>query len=255
MESKRLTGDVAVVTGAASGIGKQTALTLAKEGAMVACMDINEAGVSDTVAKIAAKGGKAIAVAVDQSDSGQVAAAVKKTWEAFGKITVLINCAAAIDYKPIQDTSDEDWHRIMNINAAGYFYFLREVYPYMKRSGGGRIVQFSSSTAFSGSGFANIAYTASKAAAFGMTKHAAGLWAKDNIRVNTICPGLTETPITNAGDGKVKDREAHEKAIPLGRIAQPEDMADVVLFLVSEESRYVTGATIHVNGGKYIYGS
>lgn len=248
-------GDAAVVTGAAGGIGKQIALTFAKEGAMVACMDINEAGLLDTVAEITAKGGEAIAAAVDQSDSAQVAAAVKKAWEAFGKLTVLINCAAAINFKPIQDTSDEDWHRIMDINAAGYFYFLREVYPYMKRSGGGRIVQFSSSTAFSGTGFANIAYTASKAAAFGMSKHAAGLWARDNIRVNTICPGLTETSITNAGDGKVKDKEVHEKAIPLGRIAQPKDMADVVLFLVSDESRYVTGATIHVNGGKYIYGS
>ncbi len=255
MECKRLLGDVAAVTGAASGIGKQIALTFAREGAKVACFDINKAGLDATVAEIAANGGEAIAVEVDQSDSTQVAAAMKKAWDEYGKISILINCAAAINYKPLQDTSDEDWNRIMSINANGYFFCLREVYPYMKKSGGGRIVQFSSSTALSGSGFANIAYTASKAAAIGMSKHAAGLWAKDNIRVNTICPGLTETPITDSGDGKVKDREAHEKAIPLGRIARPEDMADVVLFLVSDESRYITGATIHVNGGKYIYGS
>lgn len=255
MTGGRLTGDVAIVTGAARGIGRQIALTFAREGAAVACMDINEAGAQDTANAIAAGGGKAIALKVDQSDSAQVAEAVKKAFEAFGSITILINCAALINYKPIELTSDEDWHSIMDTNAAGYFYFLREVYPYMKRSGGGRIVQFSSSTAFSGSGFANIAYTASKAAAVGMSKHAAGLWAKDNIRVNTICPGLTETPITDAGDGKVKDREAHERSIPMGRIARPEDMADVALFLVSDESRYMTGTTLHVNGGKYIYGS
>jgi len=255
MNGGRLTGDVAIVTGAARGIGRQIALTFAGEGAAVACMDINAAGAQDTAAEIAAMGGKAIAVAVDQSDSAQVAEAVKKAYDTFGSITILINCAATLNYKPIEQTTDEDWYRIMNTNAAGYFFFLREVYPYMKRSGGGRIVQFSSSTAFSGSGFANIAYTASKAAAVGMSKHAAGLWAKDNIRVNTICPGLTETPITDAGDGKVKDREAHERAIPLRRIARPDDMADVALFLVSNESRYITGATLHVNGGKYIYGS
>jgi NAD(P)-dependent dehydrogenase (short-subunit alcohol dehydrogenase family) len=254
MEIKRLLGDAAVVTGAASGIGKQTAITFAKEGAMVACLDVNEDGLREAVREIEAAGGRAVSVAADQSDSKQVKAAMKAAWDAFGKITILVNCAAAINYKPIQDTTDEDWNRIMSINASGYFYCLREVYPYMKQSGGGRIVQFSSSTAFSGSGFANIAYTASKAAAFGMSKHAAGLWAKDNIRVNTICPGLTETPITNAGDGKVKVRRPR-KGHPLGRIAKPDDMADVVLFLVSNESRYMTGTTLHVNGGKYIYGS
>ena len=97
--------------------------------------------------------------------------------------------------------------------------------------------------------------SASALAAIGMSKHAAGAWAKDNIRVNTICPGLTETPITDAGDGKVKDKEAHEKAIPLGRIAQPSDMANAALFLASSESGYMTGTTRHVNGGKYMYGS
>lgn len=255
MSDLRLEGAVAAVTGAGSGIGRQIALTFAREGASIACLDVNEEAASTTAAAITAHGGKAIAIAMDQSDSKQVAAAMRKAYEAFGKLTILVNCAAIINYKPIENTSDEDWAKVMNVNASGYFFCLREAYPYLKASGGGSIVQFSSSTALSGSGFANIAYTASKAAAIGMSKHAAGAWAKDNIRVNTICPGLTETPITDAGDGKVKDKEAHEKAIPLGRIAQPSDMANAALFLASSESGYMTGTTLHVNGGKYMYGS
>lgn len=254
MKPFALEGDVAVVTGAASGIGREIVKTFAREGAAVACFDKNVQGLASVTAEIETAGGRALPVALDLSDSSQVNAAMRQVFETFGKLTILINCAALINYKPVQDTTDEDFHRLIDTNLCGYFYCLRAAYPYLKQSGGGRIVQFSSSTALSGSGFANIGYTASKSAAIGMTKHVAGLWAKDNIRANTICPGLTETPITDAGDGKVKDRAAHEAAIPMGRIAQPGDMAGVVLFLVSDESRYMTGTTLHVNGGKYMYG-
>jgi len=255
MQSERLMGEVAVVTGSASGIGRQTAITLAEHGAVVVCLDINEAGLKETAQTIKGAGGKALAIAVNLTDSKQVAAAMKQAYETLGKLTILVNSAAIINYKPVVETSDEDWRRIMDVNIGGYFFCLREAYPYMVKSGGGRIVQFSSSTAFSGSGFANAAYATSKAAAVGLTKYIAGQWGKDNIRANTICPGLTETPIVVTGGGKVKDRASHEAAIPLGRIAQPKDMADVVLFLVSDESRYMTGTTLHVNGGKYMYGS
>lgn len=253
MESKKMNKDVAVVTGAGSGIGRAIAQKLAINAAIVACVDINQEALEETVDLIKHEGGIAFAVKVDVGDSTQVKNAMAKIFDRTGKISILINCAAIISYNHIEDCSDEEWDRLMNVNIGGYFYCLREVYPYMVKSGGGRIVQFSSSTALSGTAFAGPAYTASKSAVFGLTKYIAGYWAKDNIRANTICPGLTETSIVDV-DGEVKDKDDHESKIPAGRIANPTDMADVVYFLVSDESRYMTGTTLHVNGGKYMYG-
>lgn len=253
MLRKQLEHDVAVVTGAASGIGREIALLFAREGAKVACLDINEEGLKKTVQTIEAEGGIGMALPLDLTDSSQIAQAMKKTYDTWNAITILINCAAILNFDKIEDTSDESFMKILEVNIGGYFYCLREAYPYLKLSGNAKVVQFSSSTALSGTGYANMAYTASKAAALGMSKHAAGVWGKDGIRVNTICPGLTETPITDAGDGKVKGKEGREKLIPLGRIAQPDDMAHVALFLASDESKYMTGVTLHVNGGKYMY--
>ena len=179
---------------------------------------------------------------------------MRQVFETFGKLTILINCAALINYKPVQDTTDEDFHRLIDTNLCGYFYCLRAAYPYLKQSGGGRIVQFSSSTALSGSGFANIATTASKSAAIGMTKHVAGLWAKDNIRANTICPGLTETPITTPATARSKTAPPTKLPSLWGASPSPATWPAWCSFLVSDESRYMTGTTLHVNGGKYMYG-
>lgn len=252
MESNRLQGEVAFITGAASGIGKGIAIKLAMNGALVACADLNEKGIKDVIKMVKDLGGEAFGVTVNIDESSQVKKAMEDVFKKTGKISILINCAAIISYNHIEDCSDEEWDRIMKINITGYFYCLREVGPYMKKSGG-KIVQFSSSTAFSGSGFAGPAYTASKSAVLGLTKYIAGCWAKYGIRANTICPGLTETNIVLVGDGEIKDKNDHESKIPLGRIGNPEDMANVVLFLVSDESRYMTGQTLHVNGGKYMY--
>lgn len=249
----RLENDVAVITGGASGIGREVALTLARNGAAVACFDINAQGLKETAAQIESFGGRAMPVALDLSDSNRVREAMKAVDANYGGISILINCAAIIDYRSLQETTDDLWFKIMNVNVGGYFFCLREAYPYLKKSGKGRVVQFSSSTGFSGSGFANVAYATSKSAAVGLTKYVAGQWGKDGIRVNAICPGLTETPITDAGDGKVHRKDSYEKIIPLGRIARPDDMAKVVLFLVSDESDYMTGEVLHVNGGKYMY--
>lgn len=255
LESNRLEKDVAVVTGAGSGICRAVSLKLALNGATVACLDINEQGINDTVKMITDKGGKAFGVKVDVGDSFQVKKAMEEVYNKTGKISILVNGAAIISYTPLEKCTDEEWEKIMRVDITGYFYCLREAFPYIIRSGNGRIVQFSSSTAFSGSGFAGPHYTAAKAATIGLTKYVAGCWAKYGIRVNTICPGLTETNIVTLEGGEIKDKKDHEIKIPLGRIAKPEEMANVVIFLVSQESSYITGATLHVNGGKYIYGS
>ena len=248
-----LEGDVAVVTGSASGIGRTVAIKFARYGATVACIDINEEALNKTVSAIKKEGGKAFSVAIDVGDSAQVKDAMAKVYERTRRITILINCAAIASFNQIENCSDEEWDQIMRVNIGGFFYCLREVHPYMVKSGGGRIVQFASSTALSGTAYTGPAYTASKSAVFGLTKYIAGYWAKDNIRANTICPGLTDTSIAEV-DGKLKGKKEHENKIPLGRVADPTDMADVVYFLVSDESRYMTGTTLHVNGGKYMYG-
>lgn len=248
----RLANDVAVVTGGASGIGREIAITLAANGAAVACFDINAKGLEETVASIKEKGGQAIAVTVDLSESGQLRDAMKNVADTFGGISILINCAAMTDFTPFPEISDELWFKVMKVNVASYFFCLREAYPYLKKSGNARVVLFSSSNGFSGSGYASVPYSTSKAAAVGLTKSMAGICGRDGIRVNAICPGLTETPMTHVG-GETRRKDAYQNVIPLGRIACPADMANVTLFLASEESGYMTGEVLHVNGGKYMY--
>jgi 2-hydroxycyclohexanecarboxyl-CoA dehydrogenase len=253
-ESDRLHGDVAVVTGAASGIGRAVALKLAQNQAVVACTDINTSGTEETVRMITDQGGTAAGWGMDISNSSAVRGVMKEINERYGKITILVNSAAIISFAHLKDCTDEMWKQVIDVNLTGYFYAMREVYPYMKASGGGRIVNFSSSTAWSGTGFAGPHYASAKAGTVGLTKYASGVLAADNIRVNAIAPGLTETPLVLI-DNEVKERAEHEAKIPLGRIAQPIDQANVVMFLVSEESSYMTGTLLHVNGGKYTYGS
>lgn len=254
MESQRLAGDVAIVTGAASGIGRGVALKLARNGAVVACADISDAENNKTVELIKDEGGQAFPVHMDITSSADVKAKMKEVYDKAGKITILINGAVLIKFSPIEKCSDEEWDAVIKVGLTGYFYCLREVYPYMKASGGGKIVQFSSSSAKSGSSFGGPHYTASKGGVISLTRYAARRWVKDNIRVNTICPGITDTPLGRHPEAP-RTLDDFKKDIPMGRVADPEDMAGVVMFLVTDESRYATGITIDVNGGRYIYGN
>lgn len=250
----RLAGDVAVVTGAASGIDREIALTLARHGATVACADVDDTGLAQTVGLIEAEGGKGFAVHMDVGDPVQVREQMRSIFENTGKISILVNGAALIRFSPIETCSDEEWDLVLRVGLTGCFYCLREVYPYMKRSGGGRIVQISSSSAKSGSSFGGPHYTAAKGGVISLTKYVARRWANDNIRANTICPGITDTPLGNHPDAP-RALADFVSDIPLGRVAEPSDMAGVVLFLVTEESKYVTGITVDVNGGREVYGN
>lgn len=254
LKSQRLTGDVAIVTGAASGLDRGIALELAMNGAVVACADINDAGCEETVTQIKAQGGEAFAVHMDIADSASVKSGMQHVYDTAGKITILVNGAVLIKFSPIETCSDAEWEQVMKVDLTGYFYCLREIYPFMKASGGGKIVQLSSSSAKSGSSFGGPHYTAAKGGIISLTKYAARRWVKDNIRVNTICPGIADTPLGNHPEAP-RTLADFTKDIPMGRVAEPADIAGAVLFLVTDESRYVTGITIDVNGGRYVYGN
>ena len=254
LKSQRLEGDVAVVTGAASGIDRGVALELALNGAVVACVDINDAANEDSVQEITRQGGKGFPVHMDISDSLSVRNGMKYVYDKTHKITILVNGAGVNRFSPIESCSDAEWQQVLNVDLTGYFYCLREVYPYMKASGGGKIVQFSSSSAKSGSSHGGPHYTAAKGGIISLSKYAARRWVKDNIRVNTICPGIVDTPMGRNPDAP-RTLEDFTKDIPMGRVGTPDDIAGVVMFLVSAESKYVTGITVDVNGGRYVYGN
>ncbi|MDR0417694.1 MAG: SDR family oxidoreductase [Propionibacteriaceae bacterium] len=252
MKSTRLTGDVAVVTGAASGIDRGVALELSRHGALVACADIDDAGNAQTTAAIAAEGGQAFGVHMDIGDSESVKTAFAEIYERTGKISILVHGAAVVRFSQLAELTDDEWAFVMNINLTGAMRVLREVYPYMKQGGGGRIVQISSTSGKSGGNWAGPHYVAAKAGVIGLTRYCANTWVKDGIRANAICPGTTETPLTSHEETAAAIGTQLSK-VPMGRIGQPADIAGVVMFLVSDESAYVTGITVDVTGGRYIY--
>lgn len=252
MKSNRLEADVALVTGAASGLDREIAIEMSRHGAVVACADIDEAGLETTVNMITQEGGSGFPVIMDVGDSQSVKDGVQLVAEREGKISILINGAAVSRFSQLPECSDEEWNFVLNINLTGPFRLLREVYPVMKETGG-RVVQISSTSAKSGGSWSGAHYVASKAGLIGLTKYAAGYFLKDKIRVNTICPGIADTPLTAAGDPEVRAKQV--AGVPMGRFALPSDIAGVVMFLVSDESEYVTGITVDVTGGRYIYGN
>lgn len=252
MIQSRLLNDVAIITGAASGIGRETAITIAKNGAVAICLDVNEEGLKETVSSIHQMGNQSEYYVVSISDEKKLNEVMKKVFEKHGKISILVNCAAIILYNDIENCTKKQWNDIFEVNSLGFFLCLKSVAPYIKKNGG-KIVQVSSSAALSGSVFASPAYVASKASTIGLSKHIASHWSKYNVRCNTICPGLTETPMIQDSQGTYRRGKKNIEGVPLGRNGQPDDIASVVLFLVSEDSKYITGQTIHVNGGKYMY--
>ncbi len=252
----RLNEKVAVVTGAGSGIGKSIAEIFAKEGARVALLDINQEAVEKVAATL--EGKEHLALACDVSDSASVAAAFEAVDSAFGRVNILIN-NAGVDRTPgdgFEDMmtggdqlllmSDDPFRRMLAINVEGVFYGTREAVKLMKREESrGSIVNMSSIAGLAGLGSPH--YSASKGAVLGMTKSCARQLGRHGIRVNVICPGVIETPMSAA----VPDfaLEGLKQTTPLGRIGQPEDIAYAALYLASDESGFVTGETITPNGG------
>lgn len=244
-----LDGKVALITGAAQGIGKAIALMLAKNGADIVVSDINLEKAQETSREIEAMGRRSMAIKVDVSKSEEVEQMVEKIINEFGKIDILVNNAGITRDKLILRMTEEDWDAVLNVNLKGTFNCTKAVIRHMSKQKSGKIVNIASVSGEMGNpGQAN--YSASKAGVIGFTKTIAREFAQRGINVNAIAPGYIETPMTDVLPEKVK--EELKKMIPLERLGKPEDVAQAVLFLVSEASSYITGQVLNVNGGLYM---
>jgi len=245
----KLGGRVALVTGAAQGIGKAVALLLARNGADIVVSDINLEKAEETANEISSIGRKALAVKVDVADWNDVERMVGVILEKFAKIDILVNNAGITRDKLILRMTDEDWDAVLNVNLKGTFHCTKAVVRYMAKQRSGKIVNIASVVGEMGNaGQAN--YSASKAGVIGLTKTIAREFAQRGININAIAPGYIETPMTEALPEKAK--EELKRLIPMERLGKPEDVAEAVLFLVSEESNYITGQVLNVNGGIYM---
>lgn len=236
----KLKGKVAVVTGAGQGMGRAIARLFAAEGASVAALDVNLAGAQETV------GPDGLALEVNIADSAAVNAAFDAVVAKFGHIDVLVNNAGVGSVDQFADISDETWARVIGVNLTGAFYCARAAVRAMQAKGTkGTVINTSSTSAVSGDGPAH--YCATKAALMGLTRCMAKELAPQGIRVNTVVPGPTNTPMMQ---GIPKEwAEAIIKGVPMGRMAEPEDIARAALFLASDDAGFITGQNLAVNGG------
>jgi NAD(P)-dependent dehydrogenase (short-subunit alcohol dehydrogenase family) len=243
----RLKDKVALITGAGSGIGRQTALLFSQEGAAVVCVDVNETAARETASQL--KNATSIKADVSKArDCEQMVAAAEK---AFGKLNVLFNNAGIMhaDDDNAETTSEAVWDLTMNINAKGVFFGCKYGIPALKRAGGGSIINTASFVAKMGAATPQIAYTASKGAVLSMTRELAVIHARQNIRVNALCPGPLKTELLMSflnTEAKKQRRLVH---IPMGRFGEAHEIAKAVLFLASDDSSYVTGTEFLVDGG------
>lgn len=250
----RVDGKVAIVTGGASGIGAASAVLLAAEGAAVVVADVDADRARDVVVRIAGDGGRAIAVTTDVSDEEQVRAMVATAVAELGALHVLVNNAALVEPGHfardvgVVDLDVEVWDRVMAVNVRSVMLGCKHAVPPMIDSGGGSIVNMSSGSARSGD-FVRTAYGSSKAAINTLTKYVATQHGRDGVRVNAIAPGLVLTPPAFA-NLTPEHRERLESNLLTPFVGEPADVASMVLFLASDESRYVTGQVLPVNGGQ-----
>ncbi len=254
----RLKGKAAIITGSMGGLGRVYALALAEEGAKVAINDVNQKGIDETVEEIKVLDGKCMGIVADISDKIQVDGMVKKVVEKWGRIDILVNNAGGALHTPerFEDVTEKDWDKVMDVNLKGAFFCCKAVLPYMMRQGGGRIINISALAGRTAASLAGIQYTSAKAGLGGLTRHLAKEMGKYGIYVNAVAPGITLSGSRVEGLWNAKSEEEKRRvlaSIPLGRLGKGEDIANVVVFLASDEASYITGATIDVNGGRFMF--
>jgi 2-hydroxycyclohexanecarboxyl-CoA dehydrogenase len=243
----------ALVTGAAAGIGRACSLRLAREGIAVGVLDLNLEGCEAVVAEIKAAGGKAVALKASIADRKQVNDAVDKLRKEFGPVTIVVNNAGIANFISFEELQEDDWRKMMEINVIGTFIVTQVVLPDMKDAHWGRVVNISSSSAQSGS-IEQVHYSASKGAVISMTRSLAQALGPMGITVNNIPPGsVMQTIMSEANRDRFQfPPEQLAKSLPVRRLGVPDDIASACAWLVSEDSGYVTGQTIGVNGGRVV---
>lgn len=247
----RLEGKVALITGGASGMGKVASALFAREGAKVVLTDVADDAGEATAREIRDAGSDATYVHADVSNAAEVEAAVAATQERYGALTILYNNAGifAADDDSVTTTGEEVWHRTIDINLKGVFLGCKYGVPAMLESGGGSIVNVASFVALMGAAAPQIAYTASKGGVLAMTREIAVEFARKGIRCNALCPGPIDTPLLQELLADPARRERRLVHIPMGRFGQAEELAKAALFLASDDSSYMTGSALVVDGG------
>lgn len=252
----RLKDKVVIITGAGRGIGRTSALLFASEGALLALVDIDQENGNSTVEEVRLNGGKAIFIHGDLTSASDMKEMVDKVLQEYGRIDVLYNNAGINHFGKVVDADEAAWDKVMAVNVKSVFLTCKYVIPIMAKQGKGAIINTGSSASLVG--LANLsAYTASKGAVLALTRNIALDYAKEGIRANALCPGVTATEMTEQVIDDDPDpkaaRERFDRVIPRGSMAEPIEIANVALFLASDESSYMTGAAIPVDGGYTAY--
>ncbi len=247
----RLENKVALITGATSGIGRETALLFAQEGARVVAVDINDDAGQETVAHIQANGGDAVYVHADVSNASDCENMIRVAEESFGELNVLFNNAGIMHAEDsnAEVTEEDVWDLTMAINLKGVFLGCKYGIPALQRTGGGSIINTASFVALMGAATPQIAYTASKGGVLALSRELAVVHARENIRVNALCPGPLHTELLMNFLDTQEKKQRRLVHIPLGRFGRAKEMAQAALFLASDDSSYMTGAEFVVDGG------
>ncbi len=247
----RLAGKSALITGAGSGIGRQTALRFAREGAAVAAVDIDDVAGSETADMIAEAGGRAIFARADVSEARDCRRMIAGAEEAFGRLDILFNNAGIshLEDGGAVDTDEAVWEQTMNVNLKGVFLGCKYGIPALLRAGGGSVINTASFVALLGAATPQIAYTASKGGVLALSRELAVIHARDNIRVNALCPGPLRTELLMKYLDTEEKRQRRLVHVPMGRFGEAGEIAEAVVFLASDESSFVTGTSFTVDGG------
>jgi NAD(P)-dependent dehydrogenase (short-subunit alcohol dehydrogenase family) len=253
MSMGTLEGSVVIVTGGGSGIGRATAMRAAREGAAVAVVDKHAPNADDTVAMVRSSGGRATAYPCDVGDDAEVAAAVGAAAAELGRITGVVTAAGIFygpDLQPAHQVAVDDFVAVLRVNLVGTFAVIKHALPHLVE-GGGAIVTIASTAAIRGHGF-GAGYTASKGGVDALTRLLAVQYGKHGVRANCICPGGVDTPMTAGTFSTPEAIERAKRTVPIGHHAQAEDIGDVAVFLLTDDARHLTGATLPVEGGATI---